>query len=184
MKTSSRNLTITIFSILSQIFAPYAFAADTAVATLNISGDVPTIFSVSARGMPGDLDLSPSVSVNNRLLGIMHFRYNVNVSSIKIASSTASGVPENATAVAYGFGGAGFKVAFTAAGCSSVDATYNTPFPLVSGAGTDVKSAGSAALTAGVEEDCSLTASWAGTAATLPLAGKYSMVITLTMISI
>lgn len=181
MKTL-RNLSVIAFTILVQIFAPCAIAADTAIATLNISGDVPTIFSVEARGMPGDLDLAPSVSVSSRLLGILHFKFNVNAASIKIASSTASGVPENGSAVAYSFGAAGFKVAI-AAGCTSVDATYNTPFLLVA-AGTDVKSALSAALTAGIQEDCSVTASWAGTTATLPLAGKYSMVITVTMVSI
>ena len=183
MKLSTLKIVTTLFAILSQVFVPSAIAADTAVATLNISGDVPTIFSVSARGMPGDLDLSPSVSVSNRLLGILHFKYNVNVASLKIASSTTSGVPENGSGAAYGFGAASFKVAFTATGCTSVDATYNTPFLMVP-AGTDVKSAGSAALTAGVEEDCSLTASWAGTTASLPLAGKYSVVITVTMVSI
>ncbi len=178
-----QNIILTLLIILTQVLAPWAIAADTAVATLNISGDVPTIFNLTARGIPGDLDLSPSVAVNNRLLGLLHFKYNVNVASIKIASSTASGLPENSSNVAYGFGGAGFKVAFTATGCTSIDATYNTPFLLLS-AGTDVKSAASAALTAGVEEDCSLTASWAGTTVSLPLAGKYSMVITVTMVSI
>ena len=180
MKTF-RNLSVIVFVVFSQIFAPYALAADTAIATLNISGDVPTIFSVTARGVPGDLDLSPSVTVNNRLLGLVHFKFNVNAASIKISSSTASGVPENASNVAYSFGAAGFKVAFTA-GCTSVDATYNTPFLLVA-AGTDVKSALSAALTAGIQEDCSVTASWAGTTATLPLAGKYLLTITVTMVS-
>lgn len=178
-----RNIWGNVFAYLmalSQMLSPVAMAADTSIAVLNISGNVPTVFSVTARGLPGDLDLTPNVSVANRLLGILHFKYNADVASMTLASSTASGVPEK-SGTAYGFGAAGFKVAVTA-GCSSVDATYNTAF-LLTNAGVDVKSAAAATLTAGVEEDCSLTATWAGTTSTLPLAGKYSMVINLTMIS-
>src|SRR5258708_38137917 len=177
MKINAQML-LTLLVILAQIISPLAFAADTAVATLNISGDVPTIFSVTARGIPGDLDLTPGVAVNNRLLGILHLKYNVNVASLTIASSTASGTPENARSAAYSFCASGFKVAFTAAGCTSDAAANNTPFLLTAG-GADIKSAAAASLTAGVEEDCSLTATWSGSTATLPLAGKYSLVITI-----
>lgn len=180
MKTLN-SILASIVLVLAQMIPFTANAADTAIATLNISGNVPTVFSVTARGIPGDLDLTPSVSVSNRLLGLLHMKYNVDMASLTIKSSTANGVPANG-GTDYGFGAGGFKVAVTA-GCASVDATYNTAFTLTA-AGTDIKSAAAAALTAGVEEDCSLTASWDGTTSTLPLAGKYSMVITVTMVSI
>lgn len=179
MKNLSCKIVVTL-SIVSHLLSPMAMAADTSIATLNVSGNVPVVFSVTARGIPGDLDLTPDVSVSNRLLGILHFKYNADVASMEIASSTASGEPENG-GTAYDFAGAGFQVS-VGAGCTSVDATYNTPFTLTN-AGTDIKSATAAALTNGIEEDCDLLASWTGSSATLPLAGKYSMTITVTMVS-
>ena len=66
----------------AQIFAPrLAFAADTSIATLNVSGNVPVIFSVTARGYPGDLDLSGNVAVTDRLLGMFHL--NITLTSLQ-----------------------------------------------------------------------------------------------------
>jgi hypothetical protein len=158
---------------------PTAFAADTSIAGFNISANVPQFFSATTRGVPGDIDLSPNVVVNNRRIGLVHLKYNINVASLTISSNTASGAPQ-AGGVAYSFQG-GFKVAI-AAGCASVDPTYNTPFVLTA-AGTDVKSALSAALVTGIEEDCDITASWVGTSSKLPLAGIYSMTVNVTMTS-
>ena len=182
MKNYYTKIAISSLLLMSQLMSSQVLAADTATASLNISGNVPTVFSVTTRGIPGDLDLTPGVSVADRLLGIIHLKYNVNVASLKIASTTASGKPEDGGAVAYGFGAGGFKVKVTA-GCSSVAVGFNALFALVA-AGTDVKSAASAALANGVEEDCSLTASWDGSAAALPLAGKYSMGVVVTFVSI
>ncbi len=177
----SKNIYLVAMMVLSQLVAPMSFAADTSIATMNLSGDVPTVFSVTARGYPGDLDLSPNVVVNDRLLGTFHLKYNVNIASLTLKTDTASGVPEKTGAVAYSFGTT-FKVKFSA--CSSVIAANQALFSPTQ-AGIDVKSATAAALTtSGVEEDCDLSASWGGTAVTLPLAGKYSMTFTLTMISI
>ncbi|MEZ0391959.1 MAG: hypothetical protein ACAH59_07075 [Pseudobdellovibrionaceae bacterium] len=165
--------------ISSLLLLPAANAADTAIAGFNVSGTVPTFFSVTTRGMPGDLDLTPKVIVNNRRIGLLHFKYNANIANLTVSSSTASGGPEG-TSGAYNFQG-GFKVSISA-GCSSVDAAYNTPFVLTA-AGTDVKSAASAALLNGVEEDCEVLASWKGTNTTLPLAGVYALNINVTMVS-
>lgn len=156
-------------------------AADTSIAIFRISGSVPTFFSVTARGMPGDLDLTPNVQVRDRLIGLMHFKYNANIATLTIASNTTSGFPEDSGGGAYSFGAGSFKVA-VGAGCQSVDTTYNTPFALTN-AGTDIKSVFSTALTQGLEEDCELRASWDGTTAAFPLAGIYSLSITVTMVS-
>ncbi|MGZ3746019.1 MAG: hypothetical protein ACXWRE_01710 [Pseudobdellovibrionaceae bacterium] len=168
--------------ILAFIFLlrPTAFAADTTIASFNVSGTVPTFFSATARGLPGDLDLTPNVVVNNRRLGLIHFKYNANVASLTISSNTPSGGPEG-TGGAYDFQGGGFKIS-VAAGCATVDPAYNAPFVLTA-AGTDVKSVASTALVTGVEEDCDLFASWRGTNRSLPLAGVYSLNISVTMIS-
>lgn len=180
MKSTFSKLVV-VLTIAGQVFGPAAIAADISYAHFNVSANVPVVFSVTARGIPGDLDLTPDVVVEDRLIGILHFKYNKNVASLEIASSTASGEPEQA-GTAYDFEGGGFQVSI-GAGCQSVDATYNTAFSLTN-AGTDIKSALAAALTEGIEEDCDLLASWTGTDVNLPLAGKYSMTITVTMTSI
>ncbi len=167
------------------------FAADTSIANLNMSGNVPAIFSVTARGYPGDLDLSGNVAVNDRLLGIVHLKYNVGIASLTIQSTQASGVPSSG-ATGYSFGTA-FSLKFSA--CTSINATYEAAFdpkPVASGglglgAGIDIKDAATtsgAGFTAGIEEDCQLTASWGGNASSLPLAGKYDLAITITMVSL
>lgn len=159
-----------------------AIAADTAIGYFNVSGNVPVFFSLTTRGIPGDLDLTPNVVVNNRPIGLLHLKYNVNVASLTISSDTASGGPESISGATYAFQGGGFNVSFDPA-CTSVDPAYNAPF-ILTNAGTDVKSAGSAALVAnGVEEDCEVFASWQGTAASLPLAGLYALSVTVTMVS-
>ena len=172
------KFSILLSTALITFFRPVAFAADTSIAMINISGTVPTFFSVTSRGQPGDLDLSPQVTVNNRRIGLLHFKYNMNVSTITISSNTSSGGPEGPGT--YNFQG-GFKVS-VGAGCSSVDPTYNTAFA-ISQTGVDVHSAGSAALSTGVEEDCDMLASWRGTSQTLPLAGVYTLNISVTMTS-
>lgn len=176
----ARVVIVAIF--LAILATPTSFAADTAIAYFNISGTVPTFFSVSARGLPGDLDLTPNVTVNNRRIGLLHFKYNVSIASLTISSDTASGGPETSGGAVYNFQGGGFGVSFDPA-CTTVDPTYNTPFTLTN-AGIDVKSALAAALTTtGIEEDCEVYASWQGTSAKLPLAGVYSLSITVTMVS-
>jgi hypothetical protein len=166
-----------------QVLAPKAMAADTATGQIQLSGNVPVIFSLTTRGIPGDLDLTPKVAVNDRLLGILHLKYNVNVAHLYMYSDTVSGTPENA-GTAYSFGTA-FKFKFLA--CSTVIAANEALFTIDNTTTTvdiaDPATAG-ALTTTGIEEDCSLTASWGGTNSFLPLAGKYSMNVTFTMISI
>lgn len=180
MKSRARKIWTAMTAVIAFSLST-AFAADTSIASFDLVSNVPTVFSVTAVGQPGDLDLTPNVTVNNRLIGLLKFKYNVNVASITIASSTLSGGPEAVSGAVYNFQG-GFKVA-VGAPCSSVDPTYNTPFVLTN-AGTDVKSAGSATLATGVEESCAVTASWRGTNVALPLAGTYKMSVRITMISI
>ena len=159
-----------------------ANAADTAFGYFNVSGTVPTFFSLTTRGVPGDLDLTPNVVVNNRAIGLMHLKFNVNMASLTVSSDTASGGPEATSGAVYNFQGAGFGVSVNAT-CASVDAAYNAPF-ILTNAGTDIKSAAANVLVgSGIEEDCELYASWQGTSAKIPLAGAYALAITITMIS-
>jgi hypothetical protein len=161
----------------------FAGSGDTSIATINLSGSVPEVFSVTARGLPGDLDLTPNVIVNDRLIGILSFKFNESAASITIASSTASGGPENG-AVAYTFGTA-FTVGVVGA-CTSLDTVaLASPGVALTIAGADYKSAAANPLVGnGIQEDCQLAASWGGTAASLPLAGVFSMSVTVTMVAL
>ena len=117
---------------------------DVAIGTLNISGNVPVIFSLSVRGLPGDLDLTPGVTVTDRLLGIVHFKYNVDIASLALTSNTASGVPENSSNTAYPFAGVGFKFKFGA--CTSVVAAGKANFSIVAAGVSDNLEAAAAQL--------------------------------------
>lgn len=167
------------------VFTAQPAFGDSSLANVEIVGVVPTIFTVAQRGQgaTGDLDLTPGVGVSNRTLALIHFKYNQNIQSLTVSSSTTSGFPEDASGNSYQFGGAGgFKVGFRT-GCASVDPTYNTPFTLTA-AGVDVKSALSANLVGqGIEEDCELTATYDGTTTALPLPGRYSMFVRVTMVA-
>jgi hypothetical protein len=166
----------------------FATAGDTSAAVLNISGNVPAVFSVTARGLPGDLDLTPNSVVKDRLLGILHFKFNEDAASIKIGTDTATGKPEKA-GTAYSFGAA-FKVGYTGT-CDSLDAaTFGVAggVALAQNPGTDYKSLKATDLAtnnagSGIEEDCQIVGNWGGTTSVLPLAGVYSMTITVTMVS-
>lgn len=181
----SKNLVTFILVSLTSLLPA---AADVALGTLNISGNVPVVFSLTVRGIPGDLDLTPGATVTDRLLGIVHFKYNVDIATLVLTSDKASGMPENATG-AYPFSGVGFKYKFSAA-CASVIAAGEANFT-IAGAGAALENtvAGDkpSGLGYGIEEDCSLMASWGGAAVVagrIPLADRYSQTITLTMTSI
>ncbi len=172
-----------VMAVMLATMGPNVFAIDTAIATLELSGNVPTVFSLTARGLPGDLDLTPNVEVQNRLIGILHFKYNQDVDTITFESSTGSGMPENAAGDAYDFG-TDFSVSITP-DCFSIDeaditdVVLSAPVEAASDEARDLANNGGN----GVIEDCHLTASWGGTTASLPLAGVYSMTITVTMVS-
>lgn len=178
-----------LVAFLIQLWAGSLAQADVAIGTINISGNVPVVFSLTVRGLPGDLDLTPGVTVTDRLLGIVHFKYNIDIASLALTSNTASGVPENSANVAYPFGGAGFKYKFGA--CTSVAAAGKADFSIVAAGTSDNLQAAAASqpstLGYGLEEDCELMASWEGApivAGQIPLADKYSETLTLTMTSI
>jgi hypothetical protein len=160
-----------------------AAPADVSSGTLELSGSIPEIFSLQVRGVPGDLDFSPNVVVNDRLLGIFHLKYNIPVASIILSSDSATGLPTlngaGATAVPLGT-----DMTYTVT-CGSVGAsgTGLTAVNLGAGATNINAAAANVETTNGFEEDCPLTASWVGTAGVLPVAGSYSMTITITMTS-
>jgi hypothetical protein len=172
-----------ILIALALILSPTTTIADTSIAVFDLSGTVPTYFSVTTRGVPGDLDLTPNVTVTNRRIGLLHFKYNIDVATLVISSDTASGGPEATSGATYNFQGGGFQVSIDAA-CTSVAPAYNTPFTLTN-AGVDVRSALAGALVnTGIEEDCEVLASWQGTTQRLPLAGVYKLGVTVTMTSL
>lgn len=178
---------VALFAAIIQVVTPTAMAADTSIATIQMSGNVPTVFSVTARGLAGDLDLTPGVIVNDRLLGILHFKYNVDIASILVTSDSATGTPMNG-ALAYPAGTA-FTYKFSA-GCSAIAALGEADFSIAGGTSADfvpIAADQPSTLGYGVIEDCELTASWGGqTLATgqIPLAGKYTQILTVTMVSI
>ncbi len=183
-----RKSWIIALAFLLHIASPIAHS-DVAVGTLNISGNVPVIFSLTVRGLPGDLDLTPGVTVTDRLLGIVHFKYNVDIASLTLTSNTASGVPENSANVAYPFGGVGFKFKFGT--CTSVVAAGKANFSIVAAGVSDnlepLAAQQPSTLGYGLEEDCELVASWGGAtivSGQIPLADRYSQALTLTMTSI
>lgn len=162
----------------------YAGVGDTSIATINLSGSVPEVFSVTARGLPGDLDLTPNVVVVNRLIGILHFKFNEDAASIKVAGAIGG--------VGYTFASA-FKVSTPACTALNNGVAPGMDYAgggvaLVAAPGTDYASTAAGDLVGsnggvGIEEDCSLVASWTGTASTLPLAGIVTVTITVTMIA-
>ncbi|OFZ21823.1 MAG: hypothetical protein A2X94_08505 [Bdellovibrionales bacterium GWB1_55_8] len=158
-----------------------AFAADISTATLQLSGNVPTVFSVTARGYPGEIDLAPGTTVVNRLMGILHFRYNVEIASLTFLSSTASGTIENAAGTAFAWAtGGGLKSAAPA--CTVLDGGLGK----LDGAVLDMNPAVSVLAAAApdmLEADCPLTSSWT-TSAGLQASGLYSMTVTAVMTSI
>jgi hypothetical protein len=182
------QLMIAYIAIITQMMiGPVAFAADTSIAGLSLSGNVPMVFSVVARGIPGDLDLTPGVIVNDRLLGIFHFKYNNDIATIVMTSDSATGTPMTG-ATAYPA-----AVAFTykfSAGCTPIKAAGEAAWSIAAGTSIDFTEAAAAQPLLqghGFEEDCDLTASWGGQTlgiGQLPLAGRYSMTLTLTMVSI
>lgn len=190
MKTTQRLLRVAVAMLLGSSVNVWATTGDTSIATLNISGNVPAVFSVTARGLPGDLDLEPGSIVIDRLIGLLHFKFNEDAASITVASSTASGMPEDSGNTAYGFPvGNTFKVRVLGT-CKSLDLTAlgAAAGVTLTQAGTDYKSTIAADLTtntpaSGIEEDCQVAASWHGTTGTLPIAGVYSMTITVTMVA-
>jgi hypothetical protein len=168
---------------LALILSSSTTTADTSIALFDLSGTVPSYFSVTTRGIPGDLDLTPNVTVLNRPIGLLHFKYNINVGTLVISSDTASGGPEATSGATYNFQGGGFQVSIDSA-CASVAPTYYAPFTLTN-AGIDVRSVLAGALVnTGIEEDCQVLASWRGTTQKLPLAGLYKLGLTVTMTSL
>lgn len=157
-------------------------AGDTSIANIPVVGIVPAFFSVTSQGQPGELDLTPNSTVSNRLIGLLHFKFNENIQTLTVSSSTTSGAPEDSNNIPYQFGAGGFKVAFRN-GCQTVDPAYNIPFTLTN-SGVDVKSVlASALISTGIEEDCQITASYTGTNVALPLAGRFAMNIVVTMVA-
>ena len=166
-------------ALLTAIIGNNAFAVDISTASLIISGNVPAVFSVAVRGYPGEMDLGPGTTVVDRVVGILHFKYNMPIATISFGADTVSGRLENAAAANITFATGGDYLE-SGAGCTILD----------NGAGkldgaTDLApalSAKAAGAPATAEMDCPLTMSWT-TGAAMQAAGVYSMTVTVTMTS-
>lgn len=173
----SKKLALAI-SLTTSLFSAHAFAA---TGTIQLSGNVAEVFQLQVRGVPGDLDLSPKSVITDRLLGLLHLKYNKPMTDFSLSADTASGLPEDANGTAID---QAVPMTFTVQNCASADGTAvinatdwggSTPFTVIA---ADAALAGAST---GIEEDCELRASWTGTDAALPLAGVYKMTITATI---
>ncbi len=173
---------ILIFAAAGLAVVRFNAFATTSVANITVVGYVPSVFSVRSIGQQVELDLSPGITVSNRTIGLLSFKYNENVQSLTFASDTPSGLPEDSGGNPYNFGGSGDFLISIRPGCDTVDAAYYAAFPLTS-TGVDVKSALSSSLTTGIQEECEVLASYVGTSTTLPMAGRFEMNIVVTMTS-
>lgn len=155
-----------------------AFAAsDSATATVNLSGNVPVVFSLTALGIPGDIDFTPGASVNNRVLALLHLKYNESMTTLKV-SSVAGNFKNGATAYNWAAAGGTAPVLSVDGACTSItSASFVWP---ITALGTDISSAGAKALTAGKDEYCQLQGTWVVPTVS-PLAGVYALDVTFTM---
>lgn len=168
--------------LVSSVFSPYYCFGAVSIATISMSGDIGPVFQLTAFSISGDIDLSAQIIVTNRTVGMLHLKYNVNMASFTLKSVETSGLLEK-SGTPYVFGATPFQI--SVGPCSSIDPAKVplTPAQLAAGV-TDIKSAASAALTGGVEEDCSVKTTYSGTNAGSSLSGTYSMTINVTMTSI
>lgn len=164
-------------ALLTTLVSTQSFAIDISTASLIVSGNVPAVFSVMVRGYPGELDLGPNTTVVDRVVGILHFKYNMPINTITIGANTASGRLENAANANITFATGGDYLDSTCAvldnGVGKLDGATDLA-PALS-----VKAAGAPAT---ADVDCPLTMSWT-TGAAMQAAGVYSMTITVTMTS-
>lgn len=89
------NRVIAVALLVLAIFYTRSAYGDSTSTDIAVAGVVPTYFSATLRGQPGDLDLTPRVTVSNRTIALIHFKFNENVQSLVISSSTASGLRAN-----------------------------------------------------------------------------------------
>ena len=184
--------TFMIVGVTSNVFAA---PTDVVQGQINLSGNVPVFFELWVRGVPGDLDLSGFNDVNDRLLGILHVKYNQDIASLIVKSSTASGKLQNAgvdwtgvmTYEAMGDAATCKTIGTTTAGVAGTVVSIAAADIVSGGAGKDLHSVTAADLagtvSSGLEEDCSFTGTWDAPDVALPLAGVYKDVLTFTMTS-
>jgi len=170
---------ILAWSLIFGIFHGSLAVADTQVGSLYISGNVPVVFNLNVRSIPGELDFGSGTVVTNRLLAILHLRVNIDILTFTITSSTANGEP-----LLGGVGGASAVGAWTTAIAAAPVCTLLTPGAFVIGAaaGPGIAIQDDTPANVAVEEDCYVTGSWTAPV-NVPTAGAYYTTWTLTMIS-
>ena len=174
--------------------------SDTSIATFQLSAFIPS--SISATPIQsGQTDISLGGGSGTGLGGgtgsgiggfggggttalvnVLHFRYNVPIAEISVASDTLTGQPEDENGRPFNLQGVSLNFKFVS-GCKSVDSTYAAPFALKS-SGTDVKSTVAANPTEAIDEECPLYATWVGSSKKQPLAGRYTMNLRIVIVSL
>lgn len=153
-------------ALITVFFAFEVFAAKGAVSTASFTviGRVPEVYSLSTQSLKQDLDLKPGLKVTKKPIGNIRFSYNQGIQGISIASSTASGNPEDDSNKAVKFTSP-FTISVLG-GCRSLDMGTLKPGVTLVPAGADYKSLTASNLTdgqsapTGVDEECQLAASW------------------------
>ena len=186
---------IAVGVLISTLYSTSA-STDQSEGYINLSGNVPAFFELWVRGVPGDLDFGPRVIVNDRLLGLLHLKYNINLQSLTLKSDKVDGKPHlsGGGGGAWG-GGIDYKIGGGAT-CVTVGGALGSVANQVipSGGGANTMGGGmnvrhndvtnlEANFGYGIEEDCPVMASWTGVNQDLPLAGTYTMKIVITMVS-
>lgn len=163
------------------LFVPGIAVASDATTSMTLVGFVPEVIEAKFVGNPPPLDMTPGSSTNNLLVGELNLTYNVPLAHIKVKSSTASGMLENAEGKSglesfnMTLGGDGDK-------CHSMSSARTINSAELGGDGVTFDAPAPEGNTAGYDDHCSVRIGWK------PLAenknpGLYKMDVTFTIVS-
>lgn len=183
-----------VTALLSLVVGTQVFATKTtSTASFTVTGVVPEVYRLSTQSLTRDLDLKPGVSVSREPIGKLRFSYNADLEGITIASSTASGNPEDDSNNTLKFARP-FTISILGK-CRSLDTRSLKPGVTLVSVGADYKSLNVSNLTdgqttaaSGVDEECQLMASWKTEKLSKTLMrskkGVYSMNVIITMVAL
>lgn len=179
--------------LLNLVISTQVFAAKTtSTASFTVAGVVPEVYRLSTQSLTRDLDLKPGVRVSQEPIGKLRFSYNTGIEGITIASSTASGNPEDDSNNTLKFARP-FTISILGK-CRSLDNRSLKPGVLLESVGADYKSLIASNLTdgrlaaSGVDEECQMAASWKteklSETQMRSKRGVYSMNVIITMVAL
>jgi len=189
IKKFSKALIITLMigaNVIGPVVSTAMAAEEITYGVVNLTGQVPSIFRLDVRGVPGDIDLAGGDGTNgtvvlNRVLGIFHIKLNIDMASFTLSTTNASGTFETGAAAAYPFSAA--MTLNVGNGCTLLNPATLVTAGAAAGqlavGSADLKVAGAQPSVAlqGKEEDCQLRGSWTNVTNILPLAGIYCRIL-------